>query len=169
MDLKTINTSVKSSNINFDGNALELLYELRETAVGELKLLLERELATENARTEDTLYHVVKDFEDEVFIEDATEEVYLSDSLTEEELQADLESVGSDDVQATHTINTNLADTINQYRIFIAYVDGIIKTEGVATFNTNDPISEIISAFKRITFIAENYGEIEYFTGSTTV
>lgn len=166
MDIKTLDTTVNSSTIQFEGNGLELAYELREVAVGELKLLLERELAVDKSAGENELYYNSEDVEEEDLLDDKEEQFFHDD---DEIIDVDEEVIQDDDIASLANIDTELSTKIEQFKSFIAYADLIIKSNGDYTFSTDSPITEIITAFKRITIIADSYGEIDFTTGFKTV
>ncbi|HEC2242000.1 TPA: hypothetical protein R1960_002188 [Staphylococcus delphini] len=150
MDLKTLNVFVKSEAFYFGGDAFDFLLEMREKALNELKLLLEKELAIENIKDSEELYLLEDDIYD-IAGEDETE-TGLIDSDVEE--IADVEEVV--DVPNHTRYDTTIASKIEKFKDFVAYADSIISKNGVHNFTTNDPVNEIISEFKKITTV--DYG-----------
>ncbi|EHT6205174.1 hypothetical protein [Staphylococcus pseudintermedius] len=150
MDLKTLNVFVESETFDFAGDAFDFLLEMREKALNELKLLLEKELAIENVKDSEELYLLEDDIYD-IAGEDETE-TDLIDSDIEE--IADVEEAV--DVSNHTRYDTTIASKIEKFKNFVSYADSIISKNGVHSFTTNDPINEIINEFKKITSV--DYG-----------
>ncbi|MBC8715948.1 hypothetical protein FXW04_12260, partial [Staphylococcus pseudintermedius] len=119
MDLKTLNVFVESETFDFAGDAFDFLLEMREKALNELKLLLEKELAIENVKDSEELYLLEDDIYD-IAGEDETE-TDLIDSDIEE--IADVEEAV--DVSNHTRYDTTIASKIEKFKNFVSYADSI--------------------------------------------
>lgn len=170
MDINTINATVNNSIVQFDGSAYELLIELRQRAVGELKVLLERELLL-GLNDNQQNYYIFDDEERELFVPSVDEIIYNITEEESEEIEV-ADSVSEDDPlkqSLSEQLDTDIVTKIRNICSFLEFSDKIIKAKGVHEFSSSSPVDDIIIQFKKIDSVKENYGEFVISTGFKTL
>ncbi|WP_415408966.1 hypothetical protein [Staphylococcus agnetis] len=165
MDINTINATVNNSIVQFEGSAYELLIELRQRAIGEIKILLEKELLL--GLNENLQNYYVSNEERELFVSSLDETNY---NMTEDEIVQVSDVETSDEINSSlgEQFDLELVNKIQNIANFVGYADKIIKAKGNGEFSSA-PVDEIITEFKKINSVKENYGEFVISTGFKTL
>ncbi|MCQ9301384.1 hypothetical protein NQ043_09620 [Staphylococcus hyicus] len=165
MDINTINATVNNSIVQFEGSAYELLIELRQRAIGEIKILLEKELLLGLNENQQNYY--VSNEERELFVSSIDETNY---NMTEDEIVQVSDVETSDEINSSlgEQFDLELVNKIQNIADFVGYADEIIKAKGNGEFSST-PVDEIITEFKKINSVKENYGEFVISTGFKTL
>lgn len=168
MDINTINATVNNSIVQFEGTAYELLIELRQRAVGELKILLERELLL-GLNDNQQSYYIFDDEERELSFQSTDEIIYNITNEESEEIKAIDSGNDSLEQSLSEQLDTDIVTKIRNISSFLEFSDKIIKVKGEHDTSSSSPVDDIINQFKKIDSVKENYGEFVISTGFKTL
>lgn len=163
MDLKTINVSVTSDIGNIEGTALDLVIELRETALSDSLNMIEQDLNIDSADFVDT----EEEFVEDVFLEDDGEEESYEREPLEEVVDSAETSDENVDVDYSLLYDTNIGINLEKYTSVIKEFDNIIKTNGIVADSVT--VTSIINRFKELDGVFNTYGDFVVTTSFTTL
>ncbi len=164
MDLKTINVSVTSDIGNIEGTALDLVIELRNTALSDSLNMIEQELSIDGGDFVDA----GQEFSEDPFLEDEEEENEEYERQPVAEIE-DLPETSDEtvDVDYSELYGTDTGAKLTTYASVIKEFDNIIKTNGVVADSVT--VTTIVNKFKTLDGLFNTYGDFVVSTSFTTV
>lgn len=163
MDLKTINVSVTSDIGNIEGTALDLVIELRDTALSDSLNMIEQELSIDGGDFVDA----EEEFVEDSFLEDDDEEQSYEREPLEEIADASETSDENVSIDYAQLYTTSMGENLVKFANVIKDFDNMIKTNGIVADNVT--VTTIINKFKELDGVFNIYGDFVVTTSFTTL